>query len=244
MENLIVPGDAVEKLFGLQGEDALLGQLEHQIKTLPEREKLIFVLETKSVTEELIFVKQAESVELRKNEKRLELELSSIETRLKEVDEKLYSGVITTEKEAKSLQDETNHLKERQDTLESELLEILGQIEDLTADINEVSSKLEVQNEEIQSLEDAIKRTENELNQKASEAKDRREETVKVLTDEILKSYEAHREHFPSDAVVRFNGPTCNGCHLTMSAMETDRIKGLEVGALTECSECGRLVVR
>ena len=47
MENLIVPGDAVEKLFALQGEDALLGQLEHQIITLPEREKLISVLETK-----------------------------------------------------------------------------------------------------------------------------------------------------------------------------------------------------
>jgi len=244
VENLIVPGDAVEGLFGLQGEDALLGQLEHQIKTLPEREKLISVMEMKSVTEELIFGKQAESVELRKNEKRLELELSSIETRLKEVDEKLYSGVITTEKEVKSLQDETGHLKERQDTLESELLEILSQIEDLTVAINEVSSKLEVENEDIQFLEEAIKRTENELNQKVSEAKDRREETVKVLTDEILKSYEAHREHFPSDAVVRFNGPTCNGCHLTMSAMEADRIKGLEVGALTECSECGRLVVR
>ena len=244
MENLIVPGDAVEKLFALQGEDALLGQLEHQIITLPEREKLISVLETKNVTEDLIFVKQAESVELRKNEKRLELELSSIETRLKEVDEKLYSGVITTEKEAKSLQDEIGHLKERQDALESELLEILSQIEDLTTAINEVNSQLEVQNKDIQILEDAIKRVENELNQKVLEAKDRREETVKVLTDEILKSYEAHRVHFPSDAVVRFNGPTCNGCHLTMSAMETDRIKGLEVGALTECSECGRLIVR
>jgi len=244
VENLIVPGDAVEKLFALQGEDALLGQLEHQIITLPEREKLISVLETKKVTEDLIFVKQAESVELRKNEKRLELELSSIETRLKEVDEKLYSGVITTEKEAKSLQDEIGHLKERQDALESELLEILSQIEDLTTAINEVNSQLEVQNKDIQILEDAIKRVENELNQKVLEAKDRREETVKVLTDEILKSYEAHRVHFPSDAVVRFNGPTCNGCHLTMSAMETDRIKGLEVGALTECSECGRLVVR
>ena len=244
MENLIVLGDAVEKLFALQGEDALLGQLEHQIITLPEREKLISVLETKNVTEDLIFVKQAESVELRKNEKRLELELSSIETRLKEVDEKLYSGVITTEKEAKSLQDEIGHLKERQDALESELLEILSQIEDLTTAINEVSAQLEVQNKDIQVLEDAIKRVENELNQKVLEAKDRREETVKVLTDEILKSYEAHRVHFPSDAVVRFNGPTCNGCHLTMSAMETDRIKGLEVGALTECSECGRLVVR
>ncbi|MDP6965329.1 MAG: hypothetical protein QGI12_05300 [Acidimicrobiales bacterium] len=244
MENLIVPGDAVEQLFGLQGEDALLAQLEHQINTLPEREKLSSVLETKSVTEDLIFVKQAESVEIRKNEKRLELELSSIETRLKEVDEKLYSGVITTEKEAKSLQDEIGHLKDRQDTLESELLEILSQIEDSTTTINELSSELEVINKDIQVLEGAIKRNENELRQKILEAKDRRGETVKVLTDEILKSYEAHREHFPSDAVVRFNGPTCNGCHLTMSAMETDRIKGLEVGALTECSECGRLVVR
>lgn len=244
MENLIVPSEAVEQLLGLQGEDALLGQLEHQIKTLPEREKLISLLETKSMAEDLIFVKQAESVELRKNEKRLELELSSIETRLKEVDEKLYSGVITTEKEAKSLQDEIGHLKERQDALESELLEILSQIEDLTIAINELNSQLEVQKNDIQILEDTLKRVENELNQKVLEAKDRRGETVKVLTDEILKSYESHREHFPSDAVVRFNGPTCNGCHLTMSAMETDRIKGLEVGALTECSECGRLVVR
>ena len=239
-----MPSEAVEQLLGLQGEDALLGQLEHQIKTLPEREKLISLLETKSMAEDLIFVKQAESVELRKNEKRLELELSSIETRLKEVDEKLYSGVITTEKEAKSLQDEIGHLKERQDALESELLEILSQIEDLTIAINELNSQLEVQNNDIQILEDTLKRVENELNQKVLEAKDRRGETVKVLTDEILKSYESHREHFPSDAVVRFNGPTCNGCHLTMSAMETDRIKGLEVGALTECSECGRLVVR
>jgi len=244
VENLIVPSEAVEQLLGLQGEDALLGQLEHQIKTLPEREKLISLLETKSMAEDLIFVKQAESVELRKNEKRLELELSSIETRLKEVDEKLYSGVITTEKEAKSLQDEIGHLKERQDALESELLEILSQIEDLTIAINELNSQLEVQKNDIQILEDTLKRVENELNQKVLEAKDRRGETVKVLTDEILKSYESHREHFPSDAVVRFNGPTCNGCHLTMSAMETDRIKGLEVGALTECSECGRLVVR
>ncbi|SVC33450.1 uncharacterized protein METZ01_LOCUS286304 [marine metagenome] len=45
-------------------------QLEHQIKTLPEREKLSFLLETKKVTEDLIFAKQTEGVEFRKNEKR------------------------------------------------------------------------------------------------------------------------------------------------------------------------------
>ena len=236
--------DAVERLFDLQGEDTLLGQLEYRIHSLPEREKLTSLKEMKNTTEEQVFIHQAESVEQRKIEKRLELELSSIETRLMEVDEKLYSGIITTEKEVKGLQDEIGHLKERQDALESDLLETLGLMEETTSNIDEFSSQLEVQNDDIQSVEIALNVAVNELSEKVLETKTRREETVKVLTEEILTCYEAHREHFPADAVVRFDGPTCNGCHLTMSAMETDRIKGLEVGALTECSECGRLVFR
>lgn len=244
MENLFVSNDAVERLFDLQGEDTLLGQLEYRIHSLPEREKLTSLKEMKNTTEEQVFIHQAESVEQRKIEKRLELELSSIETRLMEVDEKLYSGIITTEKEVKGLQDEIGHLKERQDALESDLLETLGLMEETTSNIDEFSSQLEVQNDDIQSVEIALNVAVNELSEKVLETKTRREETVKVLTEEILTCYEAHREHFPADAVVRFDGPTCNGCHLTMSAMETDRIKGLEVGALTECSECGRLVVR
>jgi hypothetical protein len=244
VENLFVSNDAVERLFDLQGEDTLLGQLEYRIHSLPEREKLTSLKEMKNTTEEQVFIHQAESVEQRKIEKRLELELSSIETRLMEVDEKLYSGIITTEKEVKGLQDEIGHLKERQDALESDLLETLGLMEETTSNIDEFSSQLEVQNDDIQSVEIALNVAVNELSEKVLETKTRREETVKVLTEEILTCYEAHREHFPADAVVRFDGPTCNGCHLTMSAMETDRIKGLEVGALTECSECGRLVVR
>tara|TARA_B100001996_G_scaffold140594_1_gene106909 strand:- start:223 stop:957 length:735 start_codon:yes stop_codon:yes gene_type:complete len=244
VENLIVSNDAVEQLFGLQGEDALLSQLEHQIMTLPEREKLRVLLEIKSDTEDHLFVKQAECVELRKNEKRLELDLSSLETRLSEVNEKLYSGVVTTEKEAKGLQDEIAHLKDRQDSLESELLEVLGSIEDESNNIDQCKSQLEVQNNDIEILETALKHAENELTQKVLDAQNRRLENEKVLAEEVLKSYEAHRVHFPANAVVRFDGPNCNGCHMTMSAMETDRIKGLEVGAITECSECGRLVVR
>jgi hypothetical protein len=160
------------------------------------------------------------------------------------VNEKLYSGVVTTEKEAKGLQDEIAHLKDRQDSLESELLEVLGSIEDESNNIDQCKSQLEVQNNDIEILETALKHAENELTQKVLEAQNRRLENEKVLAEEVLKSYEAHRVHFPANAVVRFDGPNCNGCHMTMSAMETDRIKGLEVGAITECSECGRLVVR
>ena len=244
MENLFASNDVIQRLFDLQGEDALLGQLEHQVKTLPEREKLIALNQMKIKTEDLIRTQQNESDEQFKKEKRLELELLSIETRLSEVDEKLYSGVITTEKEAKSLQGEIAHLKERQDTLESDLLEILSLIEESNSNIDSCNSQLEAQNDDIKTVENTLSVIESEFTKKVLEAKSRREELVKVITEEILTSYEAHREHFPANAVVRFEGPTCNGCYLTMSAMETDRIKGLAAGAVTECSECGRLVVR
>ena len=101
MENLFLPKEAVGQLFDLQGEDALLGQLQHQIKTLPEREKLMSLNQIRNEVEGLIDVRKNAGLEQVKKEKRLELELSSIETSLTEADEKLYSGVITTEKEVK-----------------------------------------------------------------------------------------------------------------------------------------------
>ena len=97
MENLFLPKEAVGQLFDLQGEDALLGQLQHQIKTLPEREKLMSLNQIRNEVEGRIDVRKNEGLEQVKKEKRLELELSSIETSLTEADEKLYSGVITTE---------------------------------------------------------------------------------------------------------------------------------------------------
>ena len=244
VENVVIPKDLVEPLFDLQAEDSLLTQLDHQVKNLPEREKVNLLKEERSATERNISSREVENLDLTKKEKRLDLELASIETRLREVDEKLYSGVITTEKEAKSLQDEIVHLKERQDILESELLEILSVIEETALNVEELNTLLETQSIELANAESTLDSAENELDKKIAEAKIRREGKIESLTDEILTYYETYREHFPSDAVVRFDGPTCNGCHLTMSAMEADRIKALDLGALTECSECGRLVVR
>ena len=135
MENLFLPKEAVGQLFDLQGEDALLGQLQHQIKTLPEREKLMSLNQIRNEVEGLIDVRKNAGLEQVKKEKRLELELSSIETSLTEADEKLYSGVITTEKEVKSLQGEILHLKDRQDVLESDLLETLSLLEEINSNI-------------------------------------------------------------------------------------------------------------
>ena len=68
MENLFASNDVIQRLFDLQGEDALLGQLEHQVKTLPEREKLFALNQMKIKTEDLIRTQQNESDEQFKKE--------------------------------------------------------------------------------------------------------------------------------------------------------------------------------
>ena len=73
---------------------------------------------------------------------------------------------------------------------------------------------------------------------------ERRSAAVVKVPDEVVARYEKGRPSFGSSAVVRFSGFDCSGCPYSMPAVEADRVKSMKVGALTDCSECGRLVVR
>ena len=45
-------------------------------------------------------------------------------------------------------------------------------------------------------------------------------------------------------AIARLVGGSCGGCHLSLSAVEVDRIKKLPPEAPAHCEECGRLLAR
>ncbi len=76
------------------------------------------------------------------------------------------------------------------------------------------------------------------------ESATRREAAIGSLPAEVLARYERNMPSFGSSTVVRFSGADCSGCPYSMPAVEADRVKGLATGTLTDCSECGRLVVR
>jgi predicted nucleic acid-binding Zn-ribbon protein len=59
-----------------------------------------------------------------------------------------------------------------------------------------------------------------------------------------LAEYERLRERFGGVAVAQLVGPTCQGCHLQLSAVELDRIRRLDADEVVYCEACGRLLVR
>ena len=58
-----------------------------------------------------------------------------------------------------------------------------------------------------------------------------------------LERYERLRQRMGGVAVAKLDGKRCSGCHLDLSASELDQVKATAAGELTECPECGRLLV-
>ena len=235
---------SVDALFAVQDEDVLSGQLQHRFEQLPERARLVDARANQTATaaenEEL----DLKRLDMLQRQHRIEGEVTAIETRLSELDGKLYGGAITTAREASTLQEEIEHLRRRQDDLESDVLELMEALEPVDERLAELAGLGIRQDgsiaEALSDLNSAEAAVTDELDQSAA----RRETAVAQLDVEVLGRYETNRAAFGSSTAVRFAGSDCKGCPLTMPAVEADRVRALPSGTLVDCSECGRLVVR
>ena len=71
-----------------------------------------------------------------------------------------------------------------------------------------------------------------------------RDELAATVETDLLSEYDHLRKRLGGIAIARLVGGSCGGCHLTMSAVDVDRIKKLPPEAPAHCEECGRLLAR
>jgi predicted nucleic acid-binding Zn-ribbon protein len=63
------------------------------------------------------------------------------------------------------------------------------------------------------------------------------------LPEPLLSEYESLRARLGGVGAARLTGDLCGGCHLSLPAVEVDRIRHLPPDTLVHCDECGRLLV-
>ena len=234
----------MESLFALQDEDVIRGQLEHRRAHLSERTSVMDAEAARAITVTEVERVGLERLDHARRQHRYEGEVAAVETRLAELNEKLYGGAITSPKEATSIQTEVGHLRKRQDDLEGQVLEIMETIEPLDGELATLAVTGEAQDATIAAAQAILDDTEAEIVAELAASAERRDVAVAGLEADVLARYEKGRPSFGSSAVVRFSGTDCSGCPYSMPAMEADRVKSLAAGTLSDCSECGRLVVR
>jgi predicted nucleic acid-binding Zn-ribbon protein len=233
-----------DDLLAVQEHDTAIDQLVHRRAHLPSRTELDAVMAELADVE----AKAAEVEEARhglgREQQRLEDEIAALNERANHHDKTLYSGTIGNPRELQALQDEIGSLKRRIGQLEDQELEVMEQIEPLDAQLAGFTAGRKDLDERGSALRAQIAEEEVAIDAELEQVRSEREGLVGEIDAELLAEYDDLRKRSGGIAIARLVGGSCGGCHLSLSAVEVDRIKKLPPEAPAHCEECGRLLAR
>ena len=220
-----------------------LQQIDDEIRE--GKERLTSVLRLQAESSELLAAREsADAVESelqrrRTSQKDLNLELSTLNTKSKRSEDRLYSGLVKNPKELADIQQEIESLGRRRSVLEDEVLEAMILLEEAESESNSAASDLIRIEEEWQYNQEILKEEQAELVQRLGELLNSRKQQLTTINPQTLTAYEGAKRHAGPSAVVLLVNGRCRGCQVTVPA---NLVKGVDRGEMITCDTCGRLL--
>jgi predicted nucleic acid-binding Zn-ribbon protein len=238
------PVTVFEELLAIQELDVRLQQMRHRRSTLPEFAALATNAEARSRVTATEAEVGGEVGELLRSQRRLEDEIAQLVAKAEGHEATLYSGSVNNPRELQALQDDIASLRRRQRELEDSDLELMEQIEPLNERLEGLAADLAVLDDEATRLNESLTASAADIDAGISEVERKRAELAAGVDPAVLADYEDLRTQLGGVAIARLEGGACGGCHLSLAAVELDRIRRLDPNERVLCEECGRLLVR
>jgi predicted nucleic acid-binding Zn-ribbon protein len=233
-----------DALLSVQEHDTAADQLVHRLAHLESRGHLADVTGELGRLEVSVADVEARRHDLARSQQRLEDEITTLTEKAAHHDKTLYSGTIGNPRELQALQDEIAALKRRISQLEDQELELMEQIEPLDAELATSAERRRALDDRGEALRAQIAEEEVSIEAELARVRAERASISAGVEPELLAEYEELRPQSGGIAIARMVGGSCGGCHLSLSAVEVDRIKKLPPEAPAHCEECGRLLAR
>jgi len=230
-------------ILELQFIDSEIMQANTKLKSLPEIEQLLHIdKRITSANEELAQVK-AEADQIALELRRGEVDVETVTDRIKKDEARLSSGNATP-KELEQLQHEIESLKKRQVALEEIELEIMVRAEASSARVNTLTTDLSSLETLKSEINQRLATATTDINLLILSKTTARNEVVAKIEKPLLDLYEKIRASNGGIGAASLVAGKCNGCNLTINAVEMNRIKALAADELLRCEECRRILVR
>jgi predicted nucleic acid-binding Zn-ribbon protein len=229
-------------LLELQLLDTQLDQLAGERKRLPERAALAAATAQQSAwsAEEsrlrgIIASATAEIADAERQGADLDAKRARLETQLRTVSTQRQADALTHEIEMivqhhSDLDDSELAAMEAQGDAEAALVTLYERQDDVVGAVGLASTDLD--------------RVLGRLDADEALLVARRAEADAALTDAERSLYVALRARFGGMGICQLEGRRCTGCHLDLSATESDEVRHAPPDELPECPHCGRLIVR
>lgn len=228
----------------MQEHDTAADRLQHRRATLPELAELAKVEAEVASVERALASAGARRDEVARKQKALEDELAGVEGKSAEVQKRMYSGAVTIPRELQAMQAEVEALKRRASGLEDEILERMTEREPLDCELDGLVAALGAQDAEGARLRVAVAEAQSEIDAELAREQSARAEAAANIPEPLAKLYGQLRARLGGVGAARLVGNRCSGCHLTLPAVEVDRIRHEPPDALIRCDQCSRILVR
>lgn len=181
-----------------------------------------------------------QSAELKVRLRALELETSGLTEKLKQVNERLYSGRITNAKELAGLNEDEKMLQRRKSELEDQELALMEQIESAERTAKTSRATYETLASETNARNEHERAALRELEDAEAELSRKREGIRAQLPAETLRIYDDLRRTKKGRAIAAMKASACSACGYEVPSGLISRVK--MANELVFCANCTRIL--
>lgn len=236
-------GEDLAGLLALQDLDLAIDQQRHRRSTLAERAELAGLVARSATLQADLDAAIAARDEVARRQAEAEAELAATEERAAAVNRRLYSGEVSASRELQAMADDVESLKARSSSLEDRVLELLDERDPLDRRVASLSSEIGENTSQREAVLARLETAEAAVDQELAALAPRRDQAAAVVPEPLLGTYERLRNRLGGVGVARVVGNRCDGCHLTLSAVELDHIRHLAPGEVVTCEQCSRILI-
>ena len=217
--------------------------LNHKVSTLAELALLQSIATKSNNARDLRIGAQTELSDVKRELLRAEADVEQIVMRITRDETRLNNGSASP-KELEQLQHEIGSLGVRRAELEEVELEIMMRIEDIDLRITELSGQEVTFAAETTDLEIRKENALASFNGELETIAKARTEALALVSPEFIAMYEKIRTSNNGTGAAALIAGICNGCHLSINAVELKRIAELAEDEVIRCEECRCILVR
>ncbi len=232
-----------QKILEIAGLDQRATALNHRAHTLAEHALLVSVGTKSQNMRDFRIAAQTELSDVRRELLRAEADVEQVVMRITR-DETRLNGGSASPKELEQLQHEVGTLNLRRAELEDIELEVLMHIDDINVRITELTVQEAAFTAEISDLQIRKENALAAFNSELGSIAKARAETLFAVSSEFVTLYEKIRASNNGTGAALLLAGTCNGCHLSINAVELQRISKLAPDEVIRCEECRCILVR
>ena len=235
--------DQLEHLLAVQDLDTSITQLQHR------RQGLAGALGLTEVEAQLAPIgagrarAEARRSELAATQAGLEEQIAVVTTRRDSIESRLYASTSSSGRDLQAMSDEVRHLTERRVELEDQELSTMLDLDAVDGELPALAQQADPIEARAAELRAQLATEEAEIDAALTQALASRTAEAAQLPTALSDRYETLRARLKGTGAARLIGTRCDGCHLELSSVEVEKIRGLPPGQVASCEQCGRILV-